>query len=72
MSWELRSAIFADPSTERLYVGPKSLGVLEPVPVPTIVGAPQDLRSLVSLGFFGQTAFSTVPMAQVDLRNKSR
>jgi YidC/Oxa1 family membrane protein insertase len=44
------------PSTERLYVGPKSLGVLEPVPVPTIVGAPQDLRSLVNFGFFGVIA----------------
>jgi len=44
------------PSIERLYVGPKSLGVLEPVPVPTIVGAPQDLRSLVNFGFFGVIA----------------
>jgi len=40
----------------RLYAGPKSLGVLESVPVPTVVGAPQDLRSLVNFGFFGVIA----------------
>jgi YidC/Oxa1 family membrane protein insertase len=36
----------------RLYVGPKALQVLESIPVPTIVGQPQDLRSLVNFGFF--------------------
>jgi YidC/Oxa1 family membrane protein insertase len=40
------------PAVERLYVGPKSLSVLESVAVPTVVGAPQDLRSLVNFGFF--------------------
>ena len=44
------------PVAERLYVGPKSLGVLESVPVPTVVGAAQDLRSLVNFGFFGVIA----------------
>jgi YidC/Oxa1 family membrane protein insertase len=44
------------PAADRLYVGPKSLGVLESVPVPTIAGAPQDLRSLVNFGFFGVIA----------------
>jgi len=44
------------PAAERLYVGPKSLGVLESVSVPTVVGAPQDLRSLVNFGFFGVIA----------------
>jgi len=44
------------PVAERLYVGPKSLGVLESVPVPTVVGAPQDLRALVNFGFFGVIA----------------
>jgi YidC/Oxa1 family membrane protein insertase len=44
------------PAAERLYVGPKSLGVLESVSVPTLVGAPQDLRSLVNFGFFGVIA----------------
>jgi YidC/Oxa1 family membrane protein insertase len=44
------------PAVERLYVGPKSLGVLESVSVPTIAGAPQDLRSLVNFGFFGVIA----------------
>jgi YidC/Oxa1 family membrane protein insertase len=41
---------------ERLYVGPKSLGVLESVSVPTLIGAPQDLRALVNFGFFGVIA----------------
>jgi YidC/Oxa1 family membrane protein insertase len=44
------------PTLDRLYVGPKSLGVLESVPVPTVIGAPQDLRSLVNFGFFGVIA----------------
>src|SRR5436309_10360166 len=44
------------PTTARLYVGPKSLEVLESVPVPTIVGAPQDLRALVNFGLFGVIA----------------
>jgi YidC/Oxa1 family membrane protein insertase len=41
------------PSVERLYVGPKSLGVLEAVSVPTLAGAPPDLRGLINFGFFG-------------------
>jgi YidC/Oxa1 family membrane protein insertase len=45
-----------EPVSERLYVGPKSLGVLESVAVPTLVGAPQDLRALVNFGFFGVIA----------------
>jgi YidC/Oxa1 family membrane protein insertase len=40
------------PSAQRLYVGPKSLSVLESVAVPTVNGAPQDLRALVNFGFF--------------------
>jgi YidC/Oxa1 family membrane protein insertase len=40
------------PSAERLYVGPKSLQVVESVPVPGIRGAEPDLRSLVNFGFF--------------------
>ncbi len=44
------------PAAERLYVGPKSLGVLESVSVPTVIGAPQDLRALVNFGFFGVIA----------------
>jgi len=44
------------PVSERLYVGPKALAVLESIPVPTIAGAPQDLRSLVNFGFFGVIA----------------
>jgi YidC/Oxa1 family membrane protein insertase len=44
------------PSIERLYVGPKSLGILESVAVPTLAGAPQDLRGLINFGFFGVIA----------------
>ncbi len=40
----------------RLYVGPKSLAVLESVTVPTVRGAPQDLRALVNFGFWGWIA----------------
>jgi YidC/Oxa1 family membrane protein insertase len=44
------------PASGRVYVGPKALNVLESVPVPTVVGAPQDLRALVNFGFFGVIA----------------
>jgi YidC/Oxa1 family membrane protein insertase len=40
-------------TVSRLYVGPKALAVVESVHVPTIVGAEQDLRTLVNFGFFG-------------------
>jgi len=43
-------------TTVRMYVGPKSLRVLESIPVPTLAGAPQDLRALVNFGFFGVIA----------------
>jgi len=43
-------------STGHLYVGPKSLAVLESVTVPTINGAPRDLRALVNFGFWGWIA----------------
>jgi len=44
------------PTSERMYVGPKSLQVLEGIHVPTIVGTHQDLRALVNFGFFGAIA----------------
>jgi YidC/Oxa1 family membrane protein insertase len=44
------------PTLERLYVGPQSLQVLESVHVPTVAGAPQDLRALVDFGFFSWIA----------------
>jgi YidC/Oxa1 family membrane protein insertase len=44
------------PAIARLFVGPKTLPVLESVHVPTISGAEQDLRSLVNFGFFGVIA----------------
>ena len=40
------------PTVERLYAGPKSLQILEAIPVPTVTNAPQDLRNLVNFGFF--------------------
>ena len=43
-------------SSGRLYVGPKSLQVLEAVPVPSLSGAPPDLRSVVNFGFLGVLA----------------
>ena len=43
-------------STGHLYVGPKSLAVLESISVPTINGAPRDLRGLVNFGFWGWIA----------------
>jgi len=43
-------------SAGKLYVGPKSLAVLESVSVPTIHGAPRDLRALVNFGFWGWIA----------------
>jgi YidC/Oxa1 family membrane protein insertase len=43
-------------TSERLYVGPKSLQVLESISVPGIQGAARDLRSLVNFGFFGVIA----------------
>jgi YidC/Oxa1 family membrane protein insertase len=46
----------AGPSSERVYVGPKSLQVLESIPVPAIDDAPKDLRALVDFGFFGVIA----------------
>ncbi len=41
------------PTTQHLYVGPKSLEVLEKVPVPTLHGVTPDLTGLVNFGFFG-------------------
>jgi YidC/Oxa1 family membrane protein insertase len=43
-------------SVGHLYVGAKSLAVLESVSVPTINGAPRDLRALVNFGFWGWIA----------------
>jgi len=40
-------------TVEHIYVGPKSLPVLESVRVPSISGTDQDLRGLVNFGFFG-------------------
>jgi YidC/Oxa1 family membrane protein insertase len=43
-------------SRGRLFVGPKSLEVLEAVPVPTVIGAEKDLRGLVNFGSLGLIA----------------
>jgi len=41
------------PTVERLYVGPKSLPVLESVQIPGLSGADPDLRALVDFGWLG-------------------
>jgi YidC/Oxa1 family membrane protein insertase len=43
-------------TSARLYVGPKSLADLEAIPVPGIVGADPDLRSVVDFGWLGLIA----------------
>lgn len=43
-------------SKERLFAGPKSLQVAESVSVPTIIGAPKDLRTMVNFGSLGLIA----------------
>jgi YidC/Oxa1 family membrane protein insertase len=40
-------------TTERLYVGPKELAVLDAVPVPTIKNDNRDLRGIVDFGWWG-------------------
>jgi YidC/Oxa1 family membrane protein insertase len=40
-------------SAERLFVGPKSLEVLEAIHVPTVIGAEKDLRGVVNFGSLG-------------------
>jgi len=41
------------PTTERVFVGPKELEVLQKIPVPGVSGADNDLNGLVDFGFFG-------------------
>lgn len=43
-------------TAERMFVGPKSLSVLESVRVPAISGAEADLRALVDFGWWGVLA----------------
>ena len=44
------------PTVERMFVGPKSLSILESVRVPSISGADADLRALVDFGWWGVLA----------------
>ncbi len=41
------------PTSERVFVGPKELQVLERVPVPGVTGADNDLNGLVEFGWWG-------------------
>jgi len=41
------------PTSERVFIGPKELGVLEKVPVPGVNGADNDLNGLVDFGWWG-------------------
>lgn len=43
-------------TSERLYVGPKSLQILETIRVPSIADANPDLRKLVNFGYLGSIA----------------
>lgn len=43
-------------TSARLFVGPKSLDVLDSVPVPSIIGADKDLRNMVNFGWWGAIA----------------
>ena len=43
-------------SNERLFVGPKSLQVLDAVSIPTISGADKDLRNMLNFGWWGAIA----------------
>ena len=40
------------PTSQHLYVGPKSLEILEKIPVPALHGVTPDLTGLVNFGFF--------------------
>lgn len=57
-SADVLGAAVGDPgeTNERLFVGPKSLEVLEAVSVPTINGADKDLRSSLNFGYFSLIA----------------
>jgi YidC/Oxa1 family membrane protein insertase len=44
------------PTVERMFVGPKSLSVLETVKIPAMSGAEPDLRALVDFGWWGVLA----------------
>ena len=41
------------PTTERVFVGPKELEVLQKIPVPGVSGADNDLNGLVDFGWWG-------------------
>ena len=44
------------PTIQRMYVGPKSLPILESVNIPGVTGAEPDLRALVDFGWLGLIA----------------
>lgn len=46
----------AGPTRMRMFVGPKSLEVVEAVPVPTISGADKNLSTIINFGFWGSIA----------------
>ena len=55
-------------SSERLFVGPKSLDATESVSVPTIIGADKDLHGLVNFGWFGVLARPLFTWRYIGLR----
>jgi len=55
-------------SSARIFVGPKSLHVLDSVPVPTIVGADKDLRNVLNFGWWGAIARPLFAWRYIGLR----
>jgi len=55
-------------SSARIFVGPKSLRVLDSVPVPTIVGAGKDLRNVLNFGWWGAIARPLFAWRYIGLR----
>jgi len=55
-------------TSARLFVGPKSLEVLDSIPVPSIVGADKDLRNVLNFGWWGAIARPLFSWRYIGLR----
>lgn len=55
-------------TSAQLFVGPKSLQVLDSIPVPTIVGADKDLRNVLNFGWWGAIARPLFEWRYIGLR----
>ena len=52
----------------RLFAGPKTVDVLDPISVPSIIGSEKDLRKLVNFGWFGAIARPLFSWPYIGLR----